>query len=160
MNDEQRPYAPPGSPVKDVGEVRSRPVLGIVLGVIVDIGGTLLSSLILSTIFAIKLLSQGATPEQIEETLIAPSLDSGYFFIGSAIGLVFSVLGGYVCSSLAKTSLYKWGIVLASVVCLFGFLLAGIPYSLGIGVILVVTTFGAVLFGVWLYVRKHRDAGI
>lgn len=154
---ERQPYSPPESPVKDFGQQRPQPVKGIALGTLADLGGSILMSITLSIIFSIQLASQGMSPEEIKATLSSLSPTSGLSLIAGALGAGFSVLGGYVCATYARKDIYGCAVIMALIVNVIGFLLGGDHQSLAMSVLMVAITFVAVLFGAWLYGRKHPE---
>jgi hypothetical protein len=101
-------------------------------------------------------VGRGLSPEQIAETLTNIPVDSGFSLATMAVGLLFSVLGGYVCAGYAGTRLFKSGAVLAAIVCLAGLLVSAPEYSAGTSVVLLAVTAAAVMGGVWL--RSRRQA--
>jgi hypothetical protein len=155
MTENRQPYAPPRSEVEDVEEIRARPITGVVVGAIVDLGGTILAAIVLAVAYTAYLAAQGAAPEQIEQTLATAPAGSAYFNIATAIGLFFSALGGYVCASYTREHVYRAGLVLAMLVCVIGFLIGGGQHSQLFDTIVVAVTFAAVMFGVWWYQRKQ-----
>jgi hypothetical protein len=112
------PYRPPGSPVRDpqAAPGRSTPV-AIVLGFIVDVGGTMVFSLVAATVASILLVSSGTAPEGLAAALE----ESGTFKIVSlAGGLACTVLGGYVAARFANRGEYATAFAVGVVSLLFG----------------------------------------
>lgn len=112
------PYRPPGSPVRDprAAPGRSTP-LAIVLGFIVDVGGTMVFSLVAATVTSILLVSGGTAPEGIGAALE----QSGTFKIVSlAGGLACTVLGGYAAARFANRGEYATAFAVGVVSLLFG----------------------------------------
>lgn len=156
MNDRQ-PYSPPEAPVKDVGHGRPRPVKGIVMGTLTDLGGSILMSITLSIVVSIWLASQGMSPEQIKTTLENTSPTSALSLLAAALGIGFSILGGFVCATYARKDIYGCALIMALVVSVIGYLLGGNRQSLAMSALMVLITFAAVVFGAWLYGRKHPE---
>lgn len=69
----------------------------IALGVLTDIGGTVVLGVILSVTFTIYLLSQGIAIEDLEAEMGTPV----FYFIGLVPGLGLTFLGGYVAGRVA-----------------------------------------------------------
>jgi len=157
MSDERQPYEPPRSDVQDVVPIRPRPVKGIVVGAVVDLGGTLVASIVLSVIVSFRLASQGMTPEEIQQALVNLSMTSGLSIFSMVLGTGFSVLGGYVCATYAKKDIYGCGVILGVIVCTAGIMMGGMQQSIAMDLLMVLVTFAAVLFGAWLYGRKHPE---
>jgi len=112
------PYRPPGSPVRDpqAAPGRSTPV-AIVLGFIVDVGGTMVFSLVAATVASILLVSGGTAPEGLAAALE----DSVTFKIASlAGGLACTVLGGYVAARIANRGEYATAFAVGVASLIFG----------------------------------------
>ena len=155
MKKDRQPYAPPRAEVEDVVEIRPRPITGVVVGAVVDLGGTVIAAVILAIAYSAYLTSQGVDPQAIQEALATAPVGSAYFNIAAAVGLLFSVLGGYVCAAYARRNLYRTGLVLAAIVSAVGFLVGGTTHSELYNVTIVAANSAAVLFGAWWYRRKH-----
>jgi len=87
----QVPDRTPGSPVK-----------AVLLGFLVDFGGSFVSGVVLSVGYAAILASSGIPREQILSSLTNPDGMTPYKATSYAVGLTFSVLGGYCCARIAK----------------------------------------------------------
>lgn len=112
------PYRPPGSPVRDpqAAPGRSTPI-AIVLGFIVDVGGTMVFSLVAATVASILLVSGGTAPEGLAAALE----ESGTFkLVSLAGGLSCTVLGGYVAARFANRSEYATAFAVGVVSLIFG----------------------------------------
>jgi hypothetical protein len=112
------PYRPPGSPVRDpqAAPGRSTPV-AIVLGFIVDVGGTMVFSLVAATVASILLVSGGTAPEGLAAALE----ESGTFkLVSLAGGLSCTVLGGYVAARFANRSEYATAFAVGVASLVFG----------------------------------------
>jgi len=97
------PYTPPGTPVKDPPDARRRSSLGaIALGLLADVGGSIAFGTVLQIVIGIVFAVGGAPPEAIGELARSP----GFQLVGVAIGLAFSVVGGYVAARFANHSEY------------------------------------------------------
>ena len=88
------PWAPPSQ------ERRQISILAIVLGVLTDIGGSLILGVVLGVVFAFYLLSQGASPENIADEMQGTT----FYLVGTALGLCLTVLGGFIAGKVAKRS--------------------------------------------------------
>ena len=155
MSDDQQPYEPPRSNVRDIVTTRPRPVFGIVMGAVVDIGGTIIAGIVLFILASVQLSSEGLTPEQIVATLTAMPLTSALSIAATLFGLLFSVLGGYVCASYAKKDIYGCAVILGIGVCVLGALLGGSQSSVLVDLLMYLITIAAVIFGAWIYGRNH-----
>jgi hypothetical protein len=96
------PYRAPTTPVTDAPPPPRSPILAVLAGVAVDIGGSVVSSVVIGIVYYATLASRGGSPEEIGAALSEMGSSSGYFVVAVATGLGFSVLGGYVCARVAR----------------------------------------------------------
>jgi hypothetical protein len=150
------PYAPPEATVHDQPAKPGSAFKAIALGLAVDIGGSLIGTVLLALVYGAALGAAGIKGEDIAATMQASATDSWFFYVGTLIGLSFSVLGGYVCARIARRSEIKLGAILAALSAISGFLLAGDEQQLGTLLSLTLLGFGAVLAGARLGLAKNR----
>jgi hypothetical protein len=150
------PYAPPEASVHDLPRRPGSAFKAIALGLAVDIGGSLIASVILAAIYGAALAADGVKPEDIAAAMQASATDSWFFYVGSLFGLGFSVLGGYVCARIARRSEMRLGAILAVLSALSGLFLGGDQLQLGTLLSMTLTGFGAVLVGARLGLAKNR----
>jgi len=112
------PYRPPGSPVRDpqVAPQRSTP-LAILLGLFVDIGGTMVLSIVAATVASILLVQSGVGPEDLGGALAESTL---FQIVGLAGGLTCTVLGGYVAARFANRGEYATAFAVGLASLVFG----------------------------------------
>jgi hypothetical protein len=112
------PYRPPGAPVKDPQAQRTRPApLAILLGFIVDVGGTMVFSLAAGTIASIMLVSGGTVPEDLPFAL---ERSATFQLTSLAGGLACTALGGYVAARFANRSEYATAFAVGLASLVFG----------------------------------------
>ena len=150
------PYAPPEAPVRDASAKAGSALKAVGFGLGVDIGGTVLSGLMFGVVYAMVLGASGSSAEEIAATVNNVDTDSWLFYAGTALGLGFSVLGGYVCARVARRSEYRLGAILAVLSALFGGLIAGDQYQLGTLVSVTLASIGGTFFGARLGYLKNR----
>jgi hypothetical protein len=156
MSENNQPYEPPRSRVADTAERAPRPILGLVLGATADIGGTLVAGILVSVVYSLQMASEGMSPQEMAEALAKMPLDSPMGIAALVAGLLCSVWGGYVCAGFAFAAPFKWGGILATIVCVVGLLVGGSGYEPGMEIALLAGTFAAVLAGVWLRARRRE----
>lgn len=123
----------------------------------VDIGGSILATLVLAVVYGIILGATGASQEEIEAITTRVPTDSWFFYASTLVGCAFSVLGGYACARIAKQSAYRLGAILAAISVLIGLLLTFSQYSLMMSAGFAIAGAAAVMLGVrWGYARNHR----
>jgi hypothetical protein len=99
---------------------------------------------------AIALGLQGMSPEQIEETITNVDPMSGRAILTYGVGLVFSVLGGYVCARVARRSEFKLAGIVAAIGSAIGWILGGGQLPLLLHLFLTCLSVACVMFGAWL----------
>jgi ABC-type glycerol-3-phosphate transport system permease component len=112
------PYRPPGSPVRDPqpAQRRSTP-LAILLGFLVDIGGTMVFSVVAATVASILLVQGGLGPEDLGRALAESTL---FQAVGLAGGLTCTMLGGYVAARFANRGEYATAFAVGLASLVFG----------------------------------------
>jgi len=98
------PYTPPGSPVRDPPESKPRSTLGaVLLGLVVDVGATMLLSVVVTSAFAMFF---GPSDAKAEDIAAALQGSSGFQLISMVGGLSCTVLGAYVAARFANRAEY------------------------------------------------------
>lgn len=151
------PYAPPQAAVRDAPPGAGSAIKAVTLGLLADIGGTFAASIVLMVVYGIVLGASGASVEEISAADLT-STDSWLFYVGVAVGLAFSVLGGYVCARIAKRNEMKLGAVTAIISAAIGLLLAADQYQLGTNLSMTLAAIIAVMVGARLGYWKNRGA--
>jgi hypothetical protein len=133
---------------------RGSPVKGMIFGLLVDLGGSLLASFALFFVWAIWLSSSGLDAEAIAQSMAEPDPLSGMALAGYTVGGGFSWLGGYVCARVARETELRCAAVIATVSSLVSLAMgAGLP--LGLYLFLTVLTFASVMFGGWMGEQRN-----
>jgi|SRR5688572_3471664 hypothetical protein len=134
---------------------RGSPVKGMIFGVLVDIGGSLLASFVLFFVWAIWLGAAGLDAEGIAKAMSEPDPLSAVSLIAYALGAGFSWLGGYVCAVVARETELQCAAVVATISSLVALAMgAGMP--LGLYLFLTVLTFATVMLGGWMAMQRNR----
>ena len=141
MNDE----APRGSPVK-----------GMVYGVLVDLGGSLVASFVLFFVWAVWLGASGMDADAVAQAMTEPDPLSAVSLIGYTMGGAFSWLGGFVCARVARETELQCAAVVATVSTLAALALGtGLPW--GLYLFLTLLTFGTVMLGGWMGRQQNAE---
>ncbi len=98
---------------------------------------------------------QGMSPEQVEESITNVDPMSGRAILTYGVGLVFSVLGGYVCARVARRSEFKLAGIVAAIGSAIGWILGG-ELPLLLHLFLTCLSVACVMFGAWLSVRSNE----
>jgi uncharacterized membrane protein len=149
------PYRPPQAPVADQERPRGSPVKGMIYGLLVDLGGTTVSSLALVFIWTIWLAMSGLEAEAIEQSLQNLEPLSPISVIGSVMGCGLSFLGGYVCARVARETELRCAAVVAVVSATVS-LAMGSSLPLELNLLFCLLTAGLVMLGGWLGERRNR----
>lgn len=150
------PYRAPGAVVADQDRPLGSPVKAVIFGVLVDILGTTAMSFLVMVVYGVFLASRGADPQEIERaaTQLDPLAGIGLFI--SALGCVFSFLGGYVCARVAGHAETKWAGVVAAISLAFGVIIGLQAYSLAMNLLLAAPATAFVLIGGYAGARRNR----
>lgn len=115
-------YQPPQAHVETA--VQGSSVKAVLLGLAVDLGGSLFFGIVYSIAYGFYLASRGMQMEDIEQEISNAGFFSLFNLIGSAVGMVFSFLGGYVCAKKSVQHVNRDVGVLCAIVVAFGFLIS------------------------------------
>lgn len=149
------PYAAPDAKLADPAAVPGSAIKAVSIGLLVDIGGSILAILLLAITYGVVLGATGASQEDIEA---ATATGSWFFYAGTVVGGGFSALGGYVCARVARQSEIRLGGILAVVSALIGLLLTFDEYSLAMNVLIGAGGAAAVMLGArWGMARNRRQ---
>jgi hypothetical protein len=140
-------YLPPTAEDKDPPSKPGSKIKALMVGLTIDIGGTLLASILILVVYSVILAAAGAPPAETEAALRDLSPTSSLSIAAAVVGCGFSALGGFVCARVARSTNYRLGIVLAAISLLTGFLLSGEQYSLSYQAVMASATVACVLLG-------------
>ena len=102
-------------------EERRWSVTAILIGAMVDIGGSFAVGMMIVVIEGVKLVAKGVPQEELTARLNA---DTGYLISAMVIGLFFSAVGGFVAAKLARRRELAHGAGAAALSLLFGLAMA------------------------------------
>ena len=151
------PFKAPASNVDLPDVARGSAVKAVVIGLTVDIGGSVLSSFVFFMFYGAYLGVTGGSADELATVAGGSMLDSPMGLMLALVGCMFSVLGGYVCARIAKHSEYKLGLVLAGCSVVAGLLLSGGDSEAMTG-LLSLFTVASVMCGAHLGLRGNRRA--
>jgi MFS family permease len=118
-------YAPPSAELKDAPPRPGSPFKAVALGLLVDIGGSVIAGAIVSVGYAFSLARQGIAPEQIAVAMRTDSLTTWFGVLCFLMGTGFSYLGGWVCARVARRSELLVGACLALLTALIAVVVSG-----------------------------------
>ena len=136
---------------------KGSPVLAIILGVFVDLGGTLVFGFVIAIGYGILLAVQGLSPDQISIGISQMDENPVLMIVLYASGCSLSALGGYVCARIVNFLEYKYAMVAAFISSVYGCAIGWRSHAVGTNIGLFLLTIGCVMLGAHIYVRmKHK----
>jgi len=153
------PFRAPSSNVDVPNTAPGSAIKAVALGLMTDVGGSMVSSLLFFMVYGAYLGVTGGTEEDLMSMARSNGVDSPMALALSMVGCMFSVLGGYICARIAKHAEYRLGAILAVCSVVSGWLLAGDseanPAMTGLFSLL---TVASVMTGAHLGARANRRA--
>ncbi len=150
------PFSPPNSKIVMVDKTQPRPVKAVIVGVLIDIGGSLAAGIVVAIAFSVVLASRGLSVEQIEQELTNIDSGSAVGLLSSLLGGVISLCAGYVCARIAGIREYRTGTILAAASSCFGLVMGSGYYSTVEQLALGALTVASVMLGVHMGTRRNR----
>jgi hypothetical protein len=148
------PYEPPSATVSDPPAEPGSQVKAVFLGLLVDIGGTLLFGLAFGIVLAVALASRNLPADEIDAVYQA-TVELPWVKVAlSAVGGCFSLLGGYVCARVSRGRSYRPGLIMAGISVVSGLAIGWNSYSATENALLAVLTGSSVLLGMRLGMPK------
>jgi hypothetical protein len=156
-NPYEPPKSDPGGHARPPAPPRS-PLVAVLLGLAVDVGGSLLVSVVVTILYAVQLHGQGLSEAAMRAALRAMPHDSGLYMTALLLSIGLSVLGGYVCARVARLHAWRAGLMMTASSALFGVVVNDPSSSSGMSALLVVTGIACNLLGVKFGVDHLRRA--
>lgn len=155
------PYSPPEAPLADQPPPPGSPWKAVGLGLLVDIGGTMVLGTVFAILAGVVMASQGYSAEEAEATFSGPVLDSWVSAGAMLLGLGCSVVGGYVCARIVRRQELTFAAIQGVLANVLGLLLASGPDAADDRpFLLLAVSFVAVMAGaVWGQLRNRRQQG-
>ena len=110
------PFEPPPSDVDDRPPRREpggSPLRAIVIGLVVDLGGSVVLYLLLTILYAASMQHAGMSPEQLKAAMDHIPSDSWAAVLGLLLGAGLDVFSGFVCARVAQRDEWRVGGALA-----------------------------------------------
>lgn len=153
-------FEPPRAPLEDRGGEprKKRPnLLAIIIGALTDLIATLFTGALMQAAFAMALGGPGMSLPDLVQML---RNSNAYMISASILGLMCSVLGGYVCARFANQNEYANGLAVGVLGIISGLLLGGGADSFDvITVLLALATIPAALLGAHLKMFRDKRGG-
>jgi len=112
------PYKPPGTDLdgRPPGPVRpGSPTRAVVIGLVVDLGGSLAVNLLLTIFYAASLQGVGMSQDEVKYALSHIPSNSWVWISGTLLGAGIDVLSGFVCARIVQRDEWRVGAVLAAI---------------------------------------------
>jgi hypothetical protein len=132
------------------------PLKAVLVGLAVDIGGSTLIGMLLSIAYAIQLQASGLSDSEVTDAMQHVPRAAGVSIVGTLLGALMSVAGGYVCARIVRRDEYRVGLVMAAACAVFGL---GVEASQGVDdmtFLLMATGFACNLLGVKYGAERNR----
>jgi len=142
------------------GNYRGSPLKAITIATLIDIVGSLFSSVVIAIVYSVMLASRGMPEDEVASKLQHISFLSPVSLIGLSIGCMITVYAGYFCAKKVNYSEYKFVSIYCLISVLFGLILGSSYNSPGEIISLSVLTIISAFFGAWLFVsKKNKQRG-
>ncbi len=154
--EKHNPYTSPTADVALRSTEKGSAVKAVLVGLAVDIGGSLLFGVVFAIAYGIYLGSSGASAEHIASSLSDAPADSWFFLVGTGVGCAFSVLGAYLCARIARHAEYTLGGIMATISVVFAFFISAEHYAPAVNILLASATIASIMLGAWLGALKNK----
>ena len=148
------PYKVPDSDLETHEDLPSRPILGVAVGLVVDLGGTFFCVFISAFVYSVILAADGTSQTEIVKIVANSGPTSPVGIVNILIGLSMSFLGGMYCARVARSKDYKYPGILALIIFLFGIVFARGEINTLPLVILSLAIVLFILLGARMHLRK------
>ena len=132
--------------------------MAVIVGVLVDLLGTVIISVLFGSALGFYLLSQGVSQDELEAALIARLMQAPWNVIGMALGTAISALAGYVTAKIVKHGVYTFAGIVGCISGILGYSSAHVHYSIPMNISLALLTIASTLFGAFLWLRRNKPS--
>jgi uncharacterized membrane protein len=140
------PFKPPRADLREPSPRPGSPLRAVLLGLAVDLGGSLACSVLLGTAQVSAFVASGMSQAQATEALRELPPTSTTAILGIVLGALCSVAGGFVCARVARRDEYRLGAVMAALSAGSGLAMGG-DADPEMTVLLTLSTVACVLLG-------------
>ncbi len=129
----------------------------VLTGIGIDVCGSTLLHIVLSSIYVAQVGTPGMTPTQIDDLRRGMPSDSPLSVLGILLGALVSVAAGYVCARIARRGEYVAGGLMALGIAFIGLLLSDAEHATGsLALLFFASTVACNLLGVKYGVAQNR----
>lgn len=117
--DPKNPYTTPKAPVENLQtqEKKGSGVKAVLIGLIVDIAGSMAAGLSITFVWGVYLAMGGMSPEEMSDYF---TTGTAYLMVNLICGSLFTALGGYVAATIANHQEYKYAFLVGLGSLIFG----------------------------------------
>lgn len=152
------PYTPPQTNVDTKEFKPGKWYNAILLGFLVDFIGTMLVSILLSILVTAYYMSNGIKVDEVRGLLTTTDFSSPIYLVSLGIGLMFSILGGYVCARIANRLEYRYVAIIGLLDILLGLIMSPQSFPTLHHLALTGLSFAALFTGAYLHITARRRA--
>jgi len=114
------PYGTPRADVRRDENLPVRPITGIVVGLLIDLGGTILVVALINFVYAVYAASRGASVAELQAVLTNPDPWSALGIVDTLAGMGMSYLAGFYCLRISRGTNLRYPLFLALIVFVIG----------------------------------------
>jgi len=139
------------------GNSVSAPIMGLIIGLLIDIGGSMLLSSMIYSAYSVYSIVNGIPHETVNSIKsIQEYLSKPHFVISSILGSFLSVLAGFVCSRIAQTKTMKLAYIMATISFIIAFALSYSTYPVMLIIILSAISYVLLIIGYAIGQRANK----
>ena len=127
----------------------------ILMGLLIDIGGSIAFQFVVGIIATVYLLKHGVGQAEVAPALIQLIMSQPWLSILEAIGAFISLLAGYYVTAKMKEKTYKYAKILGVCSSAIGFSMAYSYYPLSENIAMAVLTILSSVAGAWLWMKRN-----
>jgi hypothetical protein len=135
-----------------------KPVMAVIVGVTIDLLGTVITAVLIGFGLGFYMLSQGVAQDELEAVLTARLMQFPWNGMALALGAAISVLAGYITAKIAKHGVYSYAGIVGCISGIFGYWTGLGYYSIPVNISLALLTIASTLLGAFLWLRKNRPS--
>jgi hypothetical protein len=128
--------------------------------VAIDIGGSVVLSILLVAAYVFQQISQGGEPDQVIRSLQVVDPGSWLFLVSAGLGTLLSFLGGYACAAIARQRELRWATLVGMISVAFGIWWGSGGIERWLSLVMSAITLTAVLGGAWANAMRRRRSAV
>jgi hypothetical protein len=154
---DQNRYQPPRARIDSRDREPGSIPKAVATGALIDIGGTMLGSIVITLIYSVIMGFQGHSNTEIEQALTQFDRWSLFGLLLTAMGLLMSMLGGYQCAAIANRNAYLAPGILSLISVTFGAFVSAQQVPLPELLTMSALTVASILGGASFYIRRLAE---